>query len=152
MGKKSKPSTSIDATKMTIERLIKPLSALILRDSPSSLQSRQIQQLIRQIPIFTIFHFGTKAPDEQSRLGNWVNNGSGYLIFRCFSLFGLALQVVQSWLSSFALHWITEVRIRSIRASLVDVEGILGAIFTPMPSVRRGSLNVLHHTLIFPKW
>jgi len=39
----------------------------------------------------------------------------------------------------------------SLRASLVDVQGILRAVLAPMPSVRFGSLNILHHTLILPK-
>jgi len=35
---------------------------------------------------------------------------------------------------------------RSIRASLVDVHGILGAILTPMPPVRFASFNILNHS------
>ena len=45
----------------------------------------------------------------------------------------------------FCFALVTEVRLRSLRASVVDVQWILCAILTPMPSVRWGSLNILFH-------
>ncbi len=59
----------------------------------------------------------------------------------CFAVFVVFL--------FFAL--VTEVRLRSVKASLVDVLGMLCAILAPMPSVRWGSLKILYHILALPK-
>jgi len=37
---------------------------------------------------------------------------------------------------------------RSIRASLVDIQGVLCAILTPMPRVNFASLNIFYHSYL----
>jgi hypothetical protein len=41
---------------------------------------------------------------------------------------------------------VTEIRLRPIREPVVDLQEILRAALTPMPSVRYGSLNTLYYT------
>jgi hypothetical protein len=58
-----------------------------------------------------------------------------------FSALGCAVLFV---FLCFAL--VAEVRLRPTGAPLVDLQGILRAVLTPMPSVRCGSLNILYHS------